>query len=217
MLPLRIVLVDDHPIVRAGFRQLLNLEEGWDVVADVGSAAELAAWMLTGRCDVLVLDLSLPDGDGLVMTRQLLAQRPELAIVILSMHDGTLYVQEALAAGARGYVMKESAPDRLVESVLSVFRGEIVVSPQVQTKMLSAMAGQRAERATGEASLSPREAEVLRLIGEGLTTQQIAARMHRSVKTVEAHRSNLQRKLELGCALQLVRYATLWVAREGRA
>ena len=106
MTPLKILLVDDHPIVRSGFRQLLELEPGWKVVAEVGSARELAATLLVVECDVLVLDLNLPDGDGMVMIRQLLAQRPKLAILVMSMHDGALYVQEALAAGAMGYVSK---------------------------------------------------------------------------------------------------------------
>ena len=104
MPPLRIALVDDHPIVRAGFKQLLEMEPGWQVAAELGSARELAAWLLSGTCDVLVMDLSLPDGDGLVLIRHVLAQRPDLAIVVLSMHDGALYVQDALSAGARGYV-----------------------------------------------------------------------------------------------------------------
>jgi len=135
---LKIALVDDHPIVRAGFRQLLELEPGWRVVAQVGSVRELAAWMLTGACDLLVLDLSLPDGDGLVVLRQLLAQRPGLAVVVLSMHDGALYVQDALSAGARGYVTKRSAPDELVHAIRAAERGERYVSQDVRGAAMSA-------------------------------------------------------------------------------
>ena len=101
MPPLRIALVDDHPIVRAGFRQLLEMEPGWKVTAELGNAREVAQWMLGGSVDVMVMDLSLPDGDGLVLIRHLLLQRPGLAIVVLSMHDGALYVQDAISAGAR--------------------------------------------------------------------------------------------------------------------
>lgn len=214
---MNILVVDDHPVVRQGVRYLLTSQIPHANVQEAeGIASALSA---ANACppDVAVVDLSLGRESGLELVARLRDAALTTKCLVLSVFDESLHAERALRAGARGYVMKESAPDRLVESVLSVFRGEIVVSPQVQTKMLSAMAGQRTERATGEASLSPREAEVLRLIGEGLTTQQIAARMHRSVKTVEAHRGNLQRKLELGCALQLVRYATLWVAREGRA
>ena len=132
MPPLNIVLVDDHPIVRAGFKQLLELEPGWQVTAEVGGAQELAAWFLTSTCDVLVLDLSLPDGDGLVMIRHLLAQRPGLAIVVLTMHDGALYVQDALSAGARAYVTKRSGPDELVDAIRAVERGERYLGQDVR-------------------------------------------------------------------------------------
>ena len=214
---MNILVVDDHPIVRQGVRYLLTsqIPEATVQEADgIGSALSAAS---ACRPDVAIIDLSLGRESGLELVARLKETEPATRCLVLSVFDESLHAERALRAGARGYVMKESAPDRLVESVLGVARGEIVVSPQVQTRMLSAMAGQRVEQATGEASLSPREAEVLRLIGEGLTTQQIAACLHRSVKTIEAHRSNLQRKLDLGCALQLVRYATLWVVREGRA
>src|SRR3546814_17871340 len=123
MSTLRIVLVDDHPIVRSGFRQLLELEPGWQVIAEVGSARELAAWMLHSTCDVLVLDLSLPDGDGLVILRHLLAQRPDLAIVVMTMHYGALYVQDALADGASRFVTTSSAPAELRAATCTVGRG----------------------------------------------------------------------------------------------
>src|SRR3970282_909973 len=120
---LDIILVDDHPIVRAGFRQLLELERGRQVTGDVGHAQELAGALIHCRCDVLVLDLSLPDADGLVMIRHLLAQRPELAIVVLTMHDGALFVQDAMEAGARGYVTKRSAPDELIAATPAAAQG----------------------------------------------------------------------------------------------
>src|SRR3546814_5807848 len=151
MSTLRIVLVDDHPIVRSGFRQLLELEPGWQVIAEVGSARELAAWMLHSTCDVLVLDLSLPDGDGLVMLRHLLAQRPDLAIVVLTMHDGALYVQDALAAGARGFVTKSSAPDELVDAIRAVGRGETYLGRDVRDyECEGSFDGQRALPARAE-------------------------------------------------------------------
>jgi DNA-binding NarL/FixJ family response regulator len=194
MTTLRIVLVDDHPIVRAGFRQLLELEPGWQVIAEVGSAQELAAWMLQSTCDVLVLDLSLPDGDGLVMLRHLLAQRPELAIVVLTMHDGALYVQDAIAAGARGYVTKSSAPDELVDAIRAIGRGETYLGSDVR--------GFDGEVASGDGhgslpELTAREAQVFLLLARGHSVARVAATIGINAKTAYAHRTNVYTKLKL--------------------
>lgn len=194
MSPLRIVLVDDHPIVRSGFKQLLELEPGWQVIAEVGSAQELAAWMLQATCDVLVLDLSLPDGDGLVMLRHLLTQRPELAIVVLTMHDGALYVQDALAAGARGYVTKRSAPDELVDAIRAIGRGEIYLGSDVRghggTATVQGGLDQLPE-------LTAREAQVFLLLARGHSVARVAATIGINAKTAYAHRTNIYAKLKL--------------------
>jgi two-component system uhpT operon response regulator UhpA len=190
---LKIALVDDHPIVRAGFRQLLELEPGWRVVAQVGSVRELAAWMLTGTCDLLVLDLSLPDGDGLVVLRQLLAQRPGLAVVVLSMHDGALYVQDALSAGARGYVTKRSAPDELVHAIRAAERGERYVSQDVRGAAMSAEDSPEASLP----ELTGREAQVFLLLARGHSVSRVAATIGISNKTAYSHRSNIWTKLKL--------------------
>src|SRR3546814_3920228 len=171
MSTLRIVLVDDHPIVRSGFRQLLELEPGWQVIAEVGSARGLAAWMLQSTCDVLGRDLSVPDGDGLVMRRHLLAQRPDLAIVVLTMHDGALYVQDALAAGARGFVTKSSAPDELVDAIRAVGRGETYLGRDVRDyEAEGSFAGNRELT-----ELTEREAQVFLLLALGDAASRVAA------------------------------------------
>lgn len=197
MSTLRIVLVDDHPIVRSGFRQLLELEPGWKVTAEVGSAQELAAWMLHSTCDVLVLDLSLPDGDGLVMLRHLLVQRPELAIVVLTMHDGALYVQDALAAGARGYVTKRSAPDELVDAIRAVGRGETYLGTDVRD--YDAGDGSLGEGNENGAlpELTAREAQVFLLLARGHSVARVAATIGINAKTAYAHRANIYLKLRL--------------------
>ncbi|MFD0738317.1 response regulator [Lysobacter koreensis] len=195
MSPLRIVLVDDHPIVRAGFKQLLELEPGWQVIAEVGSAQALAAWMLQATCDVLVLDLSLPDGDGLVMLRHLLAQRPELAIVVLTMHDGALYVQDALAAGARGYVTKRSAPDELVDAIRAIGRGEIYLGSDVRNHVAGASAAGGHDQLP---ELTAREAQVFLLLARGHSVARVAATIGINAKTAYAHRTNIYAKLKLG-------------------
>ncbi len=193
MPPVNIVLLDDHPIVRAGFKQLLELEPDWDVTADVGTAKDLAAALISSNCDVLVLDLSLPDGDGLVMIRHLLAQRPGLAIVVLSMHDSALYVQDAMAAGANGYVTKRSAPDELVDAIRAVVAGGVYLGRDIR-RFAGAMS-------TGDQhqlpELTAREAQVFLLIARGHSVAKVASAVGINTKTAYAHRSNIYAKLKL--------------------
>ena len=193
MPPVNIVLLDDHPIVRAGFKQLLELEPDWTVTADVGTAKELAAALISSHCDVLVLDLSLPDGDGLVMIRHLLAQRPGLDIVVLSMHDSALYVQDAMAAGAKGYVTKRSAPDELIDAIRTVVEGDIHLGSDIRRFAEAAT--------TGDQHLVPeltaREAQVFLLIARGHSVAKVASTVGINTKTAYAHRSNIYAKLRL--------------------
>ena len=200
MPPLRIALVDDHPIVRAGFRQLLEMEPGWQVAAELGNARELAAWLLGGTCDVLVMDLSLPDGDGLVLIRHVLAQRPDLAIVVLSMHDGALYVQDALSAGARGYVTKRSGPHELVDAIRAIGRGERYLGHDVRAHGASERDGEGEERLP---ELTGREAQVFLLLARGHSVARVAATIGVSNKTAYAHRANIYAKLALQSDYQL--------------
>lgn len=192
MPPLAIILVDDHPIVRAGFKQLLEMESGWRVTAEVGTSEELAGALIQSPCDVLVLDLSLPDADGLVMIRHLLAQRPGLAIVVLTMHDGALFVQDAIEAGARGYVTKRSAPDELIDAIRAVSRGGIYIGHDVRRFI-----GESAD--PGDRSLLPeltaREAQVFLLIARGHSVAKVASTVGINSKTAYGHRSNVYTKL----------------------
>jgi two-component system uhpT operon response regulator UhpA len=187
---LKIVLVDDHPIVRAGFRQLLGMQAGWDVV-ELGSAAELASHLRDEAVDLLVLDLSLADADGLVLMRHVKEARPALPIIVLSMHDGALYVQDAIAAGARGYVTKRSAPDEIVDAVAGVVRGETYLSRDVQ----------RFAVADGNDASAPeltaREAQAWLLLARGHSVARVARTMGVSPKTIYAHRSSIYAKLDV--------------------
>lgn len=189
MQSLRIVLVDDHPIVRAGFRQLLDLQPGWDVV-EMGSAAELAAHLRFDSPDVLVLDLSLADADGLVLIRQVRQARPTLPIVVLSMHDGALYVRDALEAGARGYVTKRSGPDDIVDAVKAVADGRTYLSQDVR-----AFGGDGPEMDATAPELTAREAQVWLLLARGHSVARVAKTMDVSPKTIYAHRSSIYTKL----------------------
>lgn len=192
MRPLKIMLVDDHPIVRAGFRQLLELEPGWKVVAEAGSAQELAACLLHTRCHVLVLDLSLPDADGLVMLRQLRTQRPELTIVVMTMHHGSLYVQEALSAGAAAFVTKSSPAEELVEAVRRAAAGKTYLSTDVRE-----MAAATDMRIAQFQELTVREQQVFLLLARGHSVARVASTIGISAKTTYSHRTSLHAKLKL--------------------
>ena len=195
------MLVDDHPIVRAGFRQLLEMEPGWQVTAELGSARDLGEWLLRGQCDVLVMDLSLPDGDGLVLIRHLLAQRPGLAVVVLSMHDGVLFVQDALSAGARGYVTKRAAPDELVDAIRAIGRGEHYLGQDVRGLVADSDEATVEERLLPE--LTSREAQVFLLLARGHSVARVASMIGISSKTAYAHRANIYAKLRLQSEFQL--------------
>lgn len=203
MPPLRIVLVDDHPIVRAGFRQLLDLESDLVVTAEAGNAKELAALMLTTPFDLLILDLSLPDGDGLVMIRHLLAQRPNLPIIVLSMHSGPLYMHEARLAGARGFVSKSSNPDEILLAIQAARRGEGYFGDEGL--------GDTAE--PGESllarvpQLTQREAQVLLLLARGHSVARVASTIGINPKTAYAHRASIYNKLGFSTDIALRRFA----------
>jgi DNA-binding NarL/FixJ family response regulator len=215
---MHILIVDDHPVVRQGIRHLLASElEGVtaDEATNIAAALRLAA---ERRPDVAVVDLSLGHESGLDLIERLRAAGCDSPVLVLSVFDEALHAERAMRAGARGYVMKEAAPDLLVDAVRRAARGEIVLSaPMLSRLMSSLMRGTNRESRTGEAALSLREMQILQMTGEGLPTTEIATRLSRSIKTVEAHRTNIQRKLKLDSSLQLVRYATLWVDRAGRA
>jgi DNA-binding NarL/FixJ family response regulator len=202
MQPLRIVLVDDHPIVRAGFRQLLDMHPGWEVV-ELGSASELAAHMRNEPVDLLVLDLSLADADGLVLIRHVLGMRPSVPIIVLSMHDGALYVQDAIAAGARGYVTKRSGPDEIVDAVEAVTRGQTYLSRDIQGAARTPPGtDMQAPELTG------REAQVWLLLARGHSVARVAKTMGVSPKTIYAHRSSIYTKLGVSSDHDLRQLAT---------
>lgn len=175
------------------------MEPGWQVIAELGTAREVAAWLLSGNCDVMVMDLSLPDGDGLVLIRQVLSQRPGLSVVVLSMHDGALFVQEALSAGARGYVTKRAAPDELVSAIRAIGRGERYIGQDVRAQANEV--GDEAERLLPE--LTSREAQVFLLLARGHSVARVAATIGISNKTAYAHRANIYTKLRLQSDFQL--------------
>ncbi|MDT0632230.1 response regulator transcription factor [Rubrivirga litoralis] len=200
--PLRVVLAEDHRIVRAGFQALLAAEPGVEVVAETGDGAEAVALVAEHRPDVLVADLALPGLDGVEVIRRARAASPGTAAVVLSMHDHEAYVARAVGAGASAYVLKESGPEDLAAALRAVRAGGRFFSDG-----LADPAGRGGSRPLDRYdALSPREREVVHLVAEGLTAPDAAERLFLSPRTVETHRANAMAKLGLGSQAELIRY-----------
>ena len=212
----RVLLVDDHPIMRHGLAQLIRMEPGLDVCGEAGSATDGLGAVGKLKPDIVVVDLTLPDKNGLELLKDIHAMYPGTRCIVLSMHDENLYAERALRAGARGYVMKETAAENLIRAIHRVLDGGIYVSETMASRMLEQVTGQRGKaNTTGVEQLTDRELEVLDLIGKGTATKIIAEHLNISARTVEAHRSHIKEKLGLTDGPALVRYAVQWAEKKG--
>ena len=207
----RLVLIDDHPIMRHGLAQLIRAEDGLDVIGEAGSAREGLEVVGRLKPDLAVIDLTLPDKNGLELVKDIRALHPSTQCIVLSMHDETLYGERSLRAGARGYVMKEEAADHLISAIQKVLGGGLYVSETLNARMLEQVTGSARARTTGMDSLTDRELEILALVGKGVATKNIATQLSISARTVEAHRSHIKEKLGITDGAALVRYAVQWV------
>ncbi len=208
----RILLIDDHPIMRHGLAQLIGMESTLVVCGEAGSAAAGLAAIEKLKPDLAIVDLTLPDKHGLELIKDIQALRPGLRCIVLSMHDESLYAERALRAGARGYVMKETAAENLITAIQRVIGGGIYVSETMASRMLEQVSGQRGKAgSSGVSQLSDRELEVLEMIGRGTPTKLIAEKLCISTRTVEAHRAHIKEKLAISDGAALVRYAVQWV------
>ncbi len=196
---LRVVLADDHAVVRTGYRRLLELEDDMEVIADFGDSDSTCAWFARHAADVLVLDLSMPGRGGLETLARVKARQPALRVLVFSMHDSPAMVDQALKAGADGYLTKSSEPDALIDAVRRVARGERPLSADVAAAM--------AEAADVHLGLSPREFEIFRLLAAGRTVEQIATRLFLSVKTVANYQTSIRHKTGLASVLEMYRHA----------
>jgi len=213
-----IILIDDHPIMRHGLAQLIGMEEGLKVIGQAGSASEGLQFMEKRPVDLAIVDLTLPDRHGLELIKDIHAQHPSTRIIVLSMHEENLYAERALRAGARGYVMKETAADTLVSAIRKVLDGGLYVSEAMASRLLEQATGQRGKGgAAGIEKLTDRELEVMQLIGQGKASKHIAESLNISARTVEAHRAHLKEKLGLPDGAALVRFAVQWVENHHRA
>ena len=208
----RILLIDDHPIMRHGLAQLIQAESDLQVCGEAGNGAEGIRMIGAKKPDLVILDLTLPDKHGLELIKDIQALHPNTLILVLSMHDEALYAERALRAGARGYVMKETAAENLIKASRRVLGGSIYLSEQMAGVMLELVTGHRNKQTASPLErLTDRELEVLQLIGEGKATRHIAELLNVSVRTVDAHRAHIKDKLQLPDGNALVRYAVRWM------
>ncbi len=193
--PVRVLIVDDHTLVRAGLCRLLQTFGGVLVTGEASTAEQALELALQQQPDVVLMDLSLPGRSGLEALSDIRRRLPQARVVMMSMHDDTAHVRDALDRGAVGFVVKDAAPQELEIALRAAHSGQVFLSPQISARMLAPMLGR--ERPTGIAALSPRQRQILRQLGSGQTTKEIAAELGISVKTVETHRARMMEAL--GC------------------
>lgn len=201
---IRILLADDHAVVRQGFRMILSAHSDLEIVGEAGNGREAVDLAATLRPDVVVMDVTMPDLNGIEATRRVTADNPHVRVVALSMHKDSVYVREILRAGARGYLLKDSVADDLVAAVRAVAGGEGYLSPAVSNAVLD---DYRKHVTNPIDLLSSREREVLQMLAEGKTNKEIAATLNLSVYTVDAHRGRIMEKLNVHSINELVRFA----------
>jgi len=201
----RVLIVDDHAVVRAGLMLLVDAEDDLEAVGEAGSARDAILEARSLKPDVVLLDVVMPDRSGLEIIPQLLHENTEVKILVLSMQDEPRYVREAFEAGASGYVLKEAADAEVVSAIREVAQGGRYVHPELGARLIAAESEER-KRAEGD-PLSDREREVLRLLALGHTNQEIAKQLYISVRTAETHRAHIMQKLRLSSRAELVRYA----------
>jgi len=206
--------VDDHPVFRAGLTGLVNMEPDLVVCGEASNAVEAQALMDSSAPDLVLMDMSLPGKSGLELLRDLRATHPDTPVLIISMHDETLYAERVIRAGGRGYIMKQEGPEKMVQAVRKVLAGDISVSERISSLILDALAAPLSKKkgSSSVSTLTDREFEVYRHIGQGREPQEIARLLHLSIKTVDTHRGHIKRKLGLKNNTELVHHATRWNA-----
>ena len=211
----RIMIVDDHAIVLHGLKELINSEPDLEVTMTADSAERALQMLRKGLPDIVVTDISLPGLSGLELIKEVTLMHPGLPSLVLSMHDELVHGERALRAGAKGYLVKQEAPENVIKAIRKVLAGERYLSVRMQSLLSHKIRGRAGNQPVSVlSSLTDREQEIFRLIGLGLGTSEIAAKVSRSVKTIEAHRANLKQKLGLRNAHELNRFAANWADRE---
>jgi DNA-binding NarL/FixJ family response regulator len=215
---IKVFVVDDHPIVRQGLSQLINREPDLMVCGEAEDARTALDAIEPSHPDILIVDVSLDGPDGIELLKTIRSRDARLPVLMLSMHDESLYAERALRAGANGYIMKQEATERVLIAIRQILGGEVYVSDRMAQKMMHQFIGrQGAGKRSGVADLTDRELEVFRLIGQGHGTRQIAEELHLSVKTVESYYAHIKDKLSLKNARELVQHAVQWLTNQGQA
>jgi len=207
----KILIVDDHPLFREGLKFLIARYPRFEIVGEAGNGREGLRMSQKLKPDLILMDLSLPDKSGIDITRDILSHLPQTRVIILSMHSKIDHVTESFGAGASGYIVKESAAEKLIQGLEAVSRGEFYLDSSLSSKVVERLAELPEKTAQikdiGYESLTPREQQVMRLLAEGISIKEIAEKLFISPKTVENHRTNIMSKLEIHSAMELIRYA----------
>jgi DNA-binding NarL/FixJ family response regulator len=206
----QVFLVDDHPLVRQALAHLINQEADLAVCGEAEGAPEALRSIGALKPDVAVVDLTLKEGSGLDLVKDLKLRHPQLPVLVLSMHDESTYAERLLRSGARGYVMKDQASDRVVNALRCVLAGEVYLSERMSARILHKLVGGAPASASPVDLLSDRELQVFEMIGQGVGTRLIAEKLHLSIKTVETYREHIKLKLKLDGASDLLQHAIQW-------
>jgi len=208
----RIFIVDDHPLLRRGLSELINRESDMTFCGEAEDSPSALKAISTIKPDLVIVDISLKGYNGIELIKNLKAIDPKVQILVLSMHDESIYALRVLKAGAKAYVMKQEVTDKVTEAIRRIRMGKVFVSERVASRMLDHVAvGDDPAQDSPVDVLSDRELEIVNMIGNGLPTREIAARLHISIKTVESHRARIKEKLDITNAIQLVQFCVRWV------
>jgi DNA-binding NarL/FixJ family response regulator len=214
----RLLVVDDHPMLRAGLVELINTQPDMEVCGEAENGGEALSEIQKRHPDLVMTDITMPGRSGVEFLKDALAIDPELPVLILSMHDESLYAERVLHAGARGYIMKEAKPEDLLAAIRRVLAGQVYVSPNLSLRLLDTLTGKAPAKSHSPIQkLSDREFEVFRLLGEGLPTETIGRRLNLSAKTVATHRINIKAKLGIETASELISCAAKWIMSDDAA
>ena len=212
--PKRIFIVDDHPVFREGLVGLLQRQQDLTVCGQAGDARPVLTAIERLKPDLVLVDVGLPGRSGLELIKDLRAVSPETAMLVISLHDETLYAEPALRAGAHGYIMKREDPQKVLQAIRQVLDGQIFLSPKISVRLLDTLSHRPPKTQSPLGRLSDRELEILQLVGQGNDSHAIAKQLNLSFKTVDAHRGHIKEKLELRNHTELICYAARWVERQ---